>query len=186
MSIKDIHQQKLKQKAVCIWFTGLSGAGKSTLAIALQQKLLAEGFITQYLDGDLLRNSLNNNLGFSDLDRTENIRRVAEVSKLFLEAGIICINAFISPTQQIRDMAKNIIGTDDFLEIYLDTPLATCESRDPKGLYLKARRGEIKNFTGLDALYESPKMPFFSLNTEEYDVEASVNLLLSKLLPKIK
>jgi adenylylsulfate kinase len=177
MDIKQIHEKKFNQKAICIWFTGLSGAGKSTLAVALQQKLVTEGFITQYLDGDLLRNSLNNNLGFSEADRTENIRRVAEVTKLFLEAGIICINAFISPTKEIRDLAKKIIGEENFFEIYVNTSLETCESRDPKGLYAKVRKGEIKNFTGIDAIFEEPLGPKMIIDTKNLSVE----ILIEKL-----
>jgi adenylylsulfate kinase len=184
--IKEIHEEKFNQKAVCIWFTGLSGSGKSTLAEALQQRLIENGNITQYLDGDLLRNSLNNNLGFSDADRLENIRRVAEVTKLFLNAGIICINAFISPTNEIRNLAKSIIGEENFIEIYLNTPLETCERRDPKGLYSKARSGELKNFTGIDAVFEVPEMAKMMIDTGLFSVEKTVQLLLEKLLPDIK
>jgi adenylylsulfate kinase len=184
--IKEIHEEKFNQKAVCIWFTGLSGSGKSTLAEAFQQRLIENGNITQYLDGDLLRNSLNNNLGFSDADRLENIRRVAEVTKLFLNAGIICINAFISPTNEIRNLAKSIIGEENFIEIYLNTPLETCERRDPKGLYSKARSGELKNFTGIDAVFEVPEMAKMMIDTGLFSVEKTVQLLLEKLLPDIK
>jgi adenylylsulfate kinase len=183
MSIKQTHEKIFKQKAVCIWFTGLSGSGKSTLAVALQQKMLKDGFITQYLDGDLLRNSLNNNLGFSLADRTENIRRVAEVTKLFLNAGLICINAFISPTDEIRKLAKSIIGDENFIEIYLNTSLETCELRDPKGLYQKARSGELKNFTGIDAVFEAPQNPNFVFNTGLKTVDESVEILWNELLP---
>jgi adenylylsulfate kinase len=184
-AIKQIHEQKFNQKAVCIWFTGLSGAGKSTLAVALQQKLLSEGYITQYLDGDLLRSTLNSNLGFSDADRLENIRRVAEVTKLFLNAGIICINAFISPTNEIRNLAKSIIGEENFIEIYLNTSIETCEGRDPKGLYVKARKGELKNFTGIDAIFEEPDDESFLLNTGNYSINDCVEIVYSKILSKI-
>jgi adenylylsulfate kinase len=184
-TIKQIHEQKFNQKAVCIWLTGLSGAGKSTLAVALQQKMLEEGFVTQYLDGDLLRNTLNNNLGFSDEDRLENIRRVAEVTKLFLNTGIICINAFISPTNQIRNLAKLIIGEENFIEIYLNTSLETCESRDPKGLYAKARKGELKNFTGIDAIFEAPDNNTFTLNTDQYSINDCVEIIYKIVIPKI-
>jgi adenylylsulfate kinase len=186
MDIKQIHEKKFNQKAICIWFTGLSGAGKSTLAVALQQKLVTEGFITQYLDGDLLRNSLNNNLGFSEADRTENIRRVAEVTKLFLEAGIICINAFISPTKEIRDLAKKIIGEENFFEIYVNTSLETCESRDPKGLYAKVRKGEIKNFTGIDAVFEEPLGPKIIIDTRNISVDKSIQNILKVILPMVQ
>jgi adenylylsulfate kinase len=180
-SIKEIHEKKFNQKAVCIWFTGLSGAGKSTLAVALQNKLVSEGYITQYLDGDLLRNSLNNNLGFSEADRLENIRRVAEVTKLIINAGIICINAFISPTQEIRDLAKNIIGNNHFIEIYLNTSIETCEQRDPKGLYAKVRKGELKNFTGIDAVFEEPKNADLLLDTGIMDIESAINIIYRQI-----
>lgn len=180
-NIKEIHQKMFGQKAVCIWFTGLSGSGKSTLAEALQQKLIENGNITQYLDGDLLRNSLNNNLGFSEADRLENIRRVAEVTKLFLNAGIICINAFISPTNEIRNLAKGIIGEENFLEVYLNTPLETCEKRDPKGLYVKARSGELKNFTGIDAVFEKPKTAKIIIDTGEFSITDSIQIILKEI-----
>jgi adenylylsulfate kinase len=181
MHLKEIHEKKFNQKAVCIWFTGLSGAGKSTLAVALQHRLVAEGYITQYLDGDLLRNSLNSNLGFSDADRTENIRRVAEVTKLFLNMGIICINAFISPTIEIRNLAKGIIGKENFFEIYLNTPIETCELRDPKGLYAKARKGELKNFTGVDAVFEVPDNPAMIINTEKIEVDEVIETIFKQV-----
>ncbi len=184
-SIKEIHEKIFNQKAVCIWFTGLSGSGKSTLAVALQNKLLSEGYITQYLDGDLLRKSLNNNLGFSEADRWENIRRVAEVTKLFLNAGIICINAFISPTNEIRDLAKSIVGREQFVEIYLSTTIETCEQRDPKGLYAKVRRGELKNFTGIDAVFEVPKNANFVLDTGNNTIEEAINIIYSQISPLI-
>jgi adenylylsulfate kinase len=183
---KEIHEKRFNQKAVCIWFTGLSGAGKSTLAVALQEKLIDLGFITQYLDGDLLRNTLNSNLGFSEEDRLENIRRVAEVTKLFLEAGVICINAFISPTNQIRNLAKSIIGEDNFIEIYLNTSLEICERRDPKGLYAKVRKGEIKNFTGVDAVFEKPQNSNLILDTGKIQIENAVENIFSFILPRIR
>ena len=180
-NIKEIHQKMFGQKAVCIWFTGLSGSGKSTLAEALQQKLIENGNITQYLDGDLLRNSLNNNLGFSEADRLENIRRVAEVTKLFLNAGIICINAFISPTNEIRNLAKGIIGEENFLEVYLNTPLETCEKRDPKGLYAKARSGELKNFTGIDAVFEKSETANILIDTKDFSISESIQIVLKEM-----
>ena len=185
-SIKEIHEKIFNQKAVCIWFTGLSGAGKSTLAVALQEKLITEGYITQYLDGDLLRNSLNNNLGFSEADRLENIRRVAEVTKLFLNAGIICINAFISPTKEIRDLAKSIVGQEQFVEIYLSTTIETCEQRDPKGLYAMVRRGELKNFTGIDAVFEEPENANFVLDTGNIDIGTTIDKIFNLILPQIQ
>ena len=153
-------EQLLRQKSVMIWFTGLSGSGKSTLAIALERELYKRGFLTRILDGDNIRSGINNNLGFSEADRTENIRRIAEVSKLFVDCGIVTIAAFISPTRAIRQMAREIIGKDDFLEVYVSTPLEECEKRDVKGLYKKARKGEIRDFTGISAPFEAPLHPF--------------------------
>jgi len=175
----------LQQKSVVIWFTGLSGSGKTTIAIALEQELNKKGFLTQVLDGDNVRTGINNNLGFSEEDRTENIRRIAEVSKLFLNCGVITINCFVSPTIQIRENAKQIIGPENFLEIFVNTPFEVCEQRDVKGLYKKARAGEIKNFTGLDAPFEPPKEPFLEIKTDEKTVEESVNDVLEQILPVI-
>lgn len=179
-------EQLLRQKSVMIWFTGLSGSGKSTLAIALERELYKRGFLTRILDGDNIRSGINNNLGFSETDRVENIRRIAEVSKLFLDSGIITIAAFISPNNDIREMAANIIGKDDFLEVFVSTPLEECEKRDVKGLYAKARRGEIQNFTGISAPFEVPEHPALSLDTSKLSLEESVNRLLEMVLPKIE
>lgn len=176
----------LKQKAVVIWFTGLSGSGKTTIAIALEQELNKKGVLTQVLDGDNIRAGINNNLGFSEEDRKENIRRIAEVSKLFLNCGIVTINCFVSPTNEIRYQAKEIIGKNDFLEIFINTPIEICEQRDVKGLYKKARAGEIKDFTGINAPFEAPTNPFLDVKTENKTVEQSVNEILSKVLPLIK
>ena len=147
------------QKPVLLWFTGLSGAGKSTIANSLEQKLHGLGKRTFVLDGDNVRHGLNRDLGFTEADRVENIRRVAEVAKLFIEAGLITIVSFISPFRAEREMARGLMGPDEFIEIFVDTPLETCERRDPKGLYRKARRGELRNFTGLDSPYERPETP---------------------------
>ena len=149
----------LQQKSLVIWMTGLSGSGKTTIAIALEQALNKLGHLTQILDGDNVRTGINNNLGFTEEDRTENIRRIAEVSKLFLNCGIITINCFVSPTIAIRKQAKTIIGKANFVEVFVNTPLEICEQRDVKGLYKKARAGEIKNFTGIDAPFEVPLSP---------------------------
>jgi len=149
----------LKQRAKVIWMTGLSGSGKSTIAKVLERRLHAEGFLCQMLDGDNIRAGINSNLGFSDADRSENIRRISEVSKLFLNCGVITINCFVSPTIAIRQLAKDIIGQDDFIEVFINTPLEVCEARDVKGLYKKARAGEIKDFTGIDAPFEAPEHP---------------------------
>jgi adenylylsulfate kinase len=180
------HKEKLlNQRAKVIWFTGLSGSGKTTLASALEKKLFDEGFFVQILDGDNIRTGINNNLGFSELDRFENIRRIAEVSKLFLNCGVILLCSFISPTEEIRSMAKNIIGKENFLEIFVNTPLNICEQRDPKGLYKKARKGEIKNFTGISSPFENPKNPFLNINNTNNAIEATIENIFQKIKPKI-
>ena len=175
----------LKQKGIMIWFTGLSGSGKSTLAIALERELYKQGILCRILDGDNIRSGINNNLGFSEADRTENIRRIAEVSKLFVDCGIVTIAAFISPTHAIRRMASEIIGEDDFLEVYVSTPIEECERRDVKGLYAKARRGEIKEFTGISSPFEAPEHPFISIGTSQQSLADSVKILLEAVSPKI-
>lgn len=185
LSKKD-KEQYLNQTGIVIWFTGLSGSGKSTIAEALEKKLFQEGFFNQLLDGDNIRTGICNNLGFSLEDRKENIRRIAEVSKLFKEAGIICLNSFVSPTIEIREMAKTIIGTDDFLTVYVNTPLEICEQRDVKGLYKKARAGEIKGFTGIDSPFEAPVNPDVEVKTENLSVEEACNLVYEAIKDKIK
>ena len=175
----------LKQKGIMIWFTGLSGSGKSTLAIALEGELYKQGILCRILDGDNIRSGINNNLGFSEADRTENIRRIAEVSKLFVDCGIVTIAAFISPTHAIGRMASEIIGEDDFLEVYVSTPIEECERRDVKGLYAKARRGEIKEFTGISSPFEAPEHPFISIDTSRQSLADSVKVLLEAVSPKI-
>lgn len=178
-------EKLLNQKGKMIWFTGLSGSGKSTLAIALERELYERGVLCQILDGDNIRTGINNNLGFSEADRTENIRRIAEVSKLFVNCGVVTIAAFISPTTAIREMAKTIIGEDDFMEIYVSTPIEECERRDVKGLYAKARRGEIANFTGISSPFEAPENPALSIDTSVLPIEESVKLLLDTIVPQI-
>lgn len=179
-------EELLNQHSVMIWFTGLSGSGKSTIAIALERELHKRGLLCRILDGDNIRSGINNNLGFTEADRIENIRRIAEVSKLFVDAGIITIAAFISPSNDIREMAAGIIGKDDFLEVYVSTPIEECERRDVKGLYAKARRGEIKNFTGISAPFEAPVHPALTLDTSVLSLEESVNKLLELILPRIQ
>lgn len=185
MMTRQDKESLLHQKGVMVWFTGLSGSGKSTIAIALERELHKRGFLCRILDGDNIRSGINNNLGFTEADRVENIRRIAEVGKLFVDTGIITLAAFISPNNEIREMAASIIGKDDFLEIYVSTPITECERRDVKGLYAKARKGEIKNFTGVSALFEAPSHPALSLDTSVLSVEESVNKLLDIILPKI-
>ena len=169
-----------------IWFTGLSGSGKSTIAIALERELHKRGLLCRILDGDNIRSGINNNLGFSEADRVENIRRISEVSKLFVDTGIITIAAFISPNNDIRKMAADIIGVDDFIEVYISTPLEECERRDVKGLYAKARKGEIANFTGITSPFEAPENPALSLDTSVLSLEDAVNILLDTVLGRIK
>lgn len=175
----------LKQRSVMVWFTGLSGSGKSTIAIALERELHQRGLLCRILDGDNIRSGINNNLGFSAEDRVENIRRIAEVSKLFIDTGVITIAAFISPNNELREMASSIIGKENFLEIYVNTPIEECERRDVKGLYAKARKGEIKDFTGVSAPFEAPEHPALSLDTSVLSLEESVNKLLELILPKV-
>lgn len=174
-------EQLLGQRGVMLWFTGLSGSGKSTVAIALERELQRRGLLCRILDGDNIRTGINANLGFSPEDRRENIRRIAEVAKLFVDTGIITIAAFISPTEEVRRMAAGIIGPDDFKEIYISTPIEECERRDVKGLYARARRGEIKDFTGVSAPFEAPAAPALSLDTSRLSLEESVKRLLALL-----
>ncbi|MBM3403386.1 MAG: adenylyl-sulfate kinase [Bacteroidetes bacterium] len=182
---RERKEKRLRQRAKAIWFTGLSGSGKTTLGTRLEQSLSNQGFLIQLLDGDVIRAGINNNLGFSVVDRTENIRRVAEVNRLFIDCGIITINCFISPTVEIRELAKRIIGETDFLEIYLDSSLEVCEQRDVKGLYSKARKGLIPEFTGITSPYEIPLNPFLRLDTatdtKDYNSEILINTLISKI-----
>ena len=179
-------EELLGQHSVMIWFTGLSGSGKSTVAIALERELHKRGLLCRILDGDNIRSGINNNLGFTEADRVENIRRIAEVSKLFIDTGIVTIAAFISPNNDIREMAANIIGPDDFLEVYVSTPIEECERRDVKGLYAKGRKCEIKNFTGVSAPFEAPVHPALTLDTSVLSLEESVNKLLELILPRIQ
>ena len=173
-------EKLLNQKGTVIWFTGLSGSGKTTIAIALEKKLNEKGLLTQILDGDNIRSGINNNLGFSEEDRKENIRRIAEAAKLFVNCGVITICCFVSPTEEIRQSAKQIIGEKDFVEVFVNTPIEICEKRDIKGLYAKARNGEIKDFTGVSAPFEAPKNP--AIEIKELSVEESVKIILDKIL----
>lgn len=185
MQTRADKEQLLGQRGIMIWFTGLSGSGKSTIAIALERELSQRGLLCRILDGDNIRSGINNNLGFSADDRRENIRRIAEVGKLFVDTGIITLAAFISPDNEMRGMASDIIGADSFLEVYVSTPLEECERRDVKGLYAKARRGEIKNFTGISAPFEAPMSPALDLDTSKLSLQESVERLLEMILPKV-
>jgi adenylylsulfate kinase len=176
---------RLNQKAKVLWMTGLSGSGKTTIGLALENELYNRGFLVMLLDGDLVRTGINNNLRFSVEDRKENIRRIAEVSKLFVNCGIVTINCFISPTDEIRTMAKNIIGDDDFLEVFVSAPLEICETRDIKGLYAKARTGEIPEFTGISSPFDIPQDAALVLKTDQMSVEETVQRALDFILPKI-
>jgi adenylylsulfate kinase len=171
---KDNRSSQKKQKPVILWFTGLSGSGKSTVANALEQRLFELGHHTYLLDGDNVRHGLNKDLGFTDADRVENIRRIGEVAKLFVDAGLIVMTAFISPFRSDREMVRNLVSEGEFIEVFVDTPLDVCEQRDPKGLYKKARAGQIKNFTGLDSPYEAPLSADIVLNTSEQSLEQCV------------
>ena len=179
-NLKNIDIEIPRDKLAVI--TGLSGSGKSTIAVGLEKKLFKNGFFAQVLDGDNIRTGINNNLGFSLDDRAENIRRIAEVAKLYLNSGIITICSFVSPTIAIRKNAKDIIGNSDFIEIFVNTPLDVCEKRDVKGLYKKARKGEIKGFTGIDSPYEKPQKPSLEILTNQQSIEESVELVYQHIL----
>lgn len=175
---KELREGLLKQKAITYWITGLSGSGKSTLAYGLEETLFNQGKLCYVLDGDNIRYGLNQNLGFSSEDRSENIRRIAEVSRLMNDAGLIVITAFITPFNADRHMAKQIIGESNYCEIYLSTSLAVCESRDPKGLYQKARSGQLPHFTGVSSPYEVPLSPDFVIDTNNLSLNQSINLII--------
>ena len=181
MLSREDKEQLLGQRGVMLWFTGLSGSGKSTVAMALERELQRRGRLCRILDGDNIRTGINAGLGFSPEDRKENIRRIAEVGKLFVDTGIITLAAFVSPTEELRQMARHIIGEADFKEIFISTPLAECEKRDVKGLYARARRGEVKDFTGISAPYEQPEHPALALDTSHLSLEESINKLLELL-----
>lgn len=183
---REEKEKKLHQKAKVIWFTGLSGSGKTTLASALERNLFERGFLTQILDGDNIRTGINNNLGFSPEDRMENIRRIAEIAKLLINSGVICLCAFVSPTRDVRNVVRTIVGEEDFLEVYVSTPIKVCETRDIKGLYKKARAGEIKEFTGVSAPFEVPQKAVLSIDTSNKTVDECVNVLLNRLLKEVK
>ena len=187
----DVIQRKekedlLNQKSKVIWMTGLSGSGKTTIAKEVAKSLHSNKILNQLLDGDNIRIGISNNLSFSPCDRMENIRRIAEISKLFINCGIVTLNCFISPTIEMRKIAKNIIGESNFIEIYINASIETCEARDVKGLYKKARKGEIKDFTGISAPFEAPINPALTINTSELSIKESVKKVLDHIFPKIK
>ena len=178
-------EERLQQRSKVLWLTGLSGSGKSTVAKYLERVLFAEGYLPQVLDGDNIRFGINSNLSFSLEDRLENIRRIAEISKLYLHSGIICINSFISPTREMRDLARSIVGPEDFIEIYINAPIEVCEARDVKGLYQKARAGLIKGFTGIDDPYEAPENPELEIRTDQMSIEDSARRIVEYLRPLV-
>lgn len=175
----------MNQHPKLIWMTGLSGSGKSTLALQFEYYLFTQNFKTFLLDGDTVRNGLNKDLGFSDDDRKENLRRIAEVSKLMIDSGLIVVSAFISPFKVERELIKEIVGAENFIEVFVDCPLEECEKRDVKGLYDKARKGIIKNFTGIDSPYEKPEKPDILLKTNEQNISACMDILVQKIVPTI-
>ncbi|MBB6461661.1 adenylyl-sulfate kinase [Flammeovirga kamogawensis] len=183
---REKKEELLKQNGIVLWMTGLSGSGKSTLARALEFALNDLGYFTMLLDGDNLRTGVNSNLGFSEEDRMENVRRSAEVSKLFASAGIVTICSLISPTEEIREAAQDIIGKEDFYQVHIDCPFEVCAERDVKGLYKKALAGEIKNFTGLDSPFDIPANPFVRIPTDKQSLEESLKQLVEAVLPVIK
>ena len=178
---RDEREKLLKQKGCLIWMTGLSGSGKSTMGYTLEHALMQRGHLCYVLDGDNIRHGLNKNLGFSAEDREENIRRIGEVGKLFADAGIVTITAFISPYRKDRDLARELLGEGGFFEVFCDTPIEVCEERDPKGLYKKARAGEIKGFTGVDDPYEAPEKPELVLDASKVTPQEAAVLMIEML-----
>ena len=183
---REDKEELLNQNSKVIWMTGLSGSGKTTVAKGVERYLHSQGILNQLLDGDNIRVGISSNLTFSSEDRAENIRRISEVSKLFLNCGVVTLNCFVSPTIEIRNIAKEIIGADSFIEVYINASVDTCEKRDVKGLYQKARNGEIKDFTGISAPFEAPESPEIEINTAELSVDESVQKVLDYILPIIK
>ncbi len=183
---KKDRNRLLNNKSFVIWFTGLSGSGKSTLAGNLEKKLFENGILTYLLDGDNIRTGLNKDLGFDEAGRNENIRRIGEVAKLIVDAGVIVLTAFISPFRNDRDTVRNLLGENEFIEVYVRCPLDVCEQRDVKGLYSKARAGEIKNFTGINSPYEEPDNPEIIIDTSELTMENSVNKLYTFIESKLR
>lgn len=183
---KQQREGLMSQTAKLIWFTGLSGSGKSTLAVQLEAQLHSHGFKTYLLDGDNIRTGLNSDLEFTEEGRIENIRRIGEVSRLLLDAGIVVLSAFISPFKADRDKVKNLVGAENYIEVFVDAPMELCEQRDVKGLYKKARAGEVKNFTGIHARYEKPENPDIRIPTDSLSVEESIEKLMKVVLPKVK
>lgn len=186
MMTRQDKESLLGQRGIMIWFTGLSGSGKSTVAMGVERELHAQGILCRILDGDNVRAGINNNLGFSAEDRIENIRRIAEIGKLFVQTGVATLACFVSPTNDIRQMAREIVGKEDFLEVYISTPIEECERRDVKGLYARARKGEVKNFTGISAPFEAPVSPDIAIDTSKIPLEESVKTLTDLIIKRVK
>ncbi len=185
--ITQLHREEMMgQKAKVIWFTGLSGSGKSTLAVQLEAYLFQQGYKPYLLDGDTIRTGLNKDLSFTDKGRVENIRRIGEVTKLLLDAGVIVLSAFISPFRADREQVKKIVGSENFIEVFVDAPLEVCEQRDVKGLYKRARAGEVKNFTGIDSPYEVPEHPDVVIHTNEINVDQALAMLVQYVEQRIE
>ena len=182
MLSREDKEQLLRQRGIMIWMTGLSGSGKSTVAIGVERELHKQGILCRILDGDNIRAGINSNLGFSEEDRRENIRRIAEIGKLFVDTCIVTIACFVSPTLELRQMAREIIGEKDFREVYIATPLEECERRDVKGLYARARRGEVKDFTGISAPFEPPAAPDLNLDTSRMTLEEEVKAVVGLIV----
>lgn len=178
-------ERLLNQRSKVVWFTGLSGSGKSTLALALERELHGRGYLCYLLDGDNIRSGINSNLGFTEADRVENIRRIAEVCKLFVDCGVVTLASFVSPTNDIRKLASDIVGAENFVEVFVSTPLEVCEQRDVKGLYKKARAGEVKDFTGISSPFEQPQSPALTIDTSKLSLEECSQQLLEVLLPMV-
>ena len=186
MMTRQDKESLLGQRGIMIWFTGLSGSGKSTVAMGVERELHAQGILCRILDGDNVRAGINNNLGFSAEDRIENIRRIAEIGKLFVQTGVVTLACFVSPTNDIRQMAREIVGDEDFLEVYISTPIEECERRDVKGLYARARKGEVKNFTGISAPFEAPVSADIDIDTSKIPLEESVRTLTELIIKRVK
>lgn len=186
MMTRQDKESLLGQRGIMIWFTGLSGSGKSTVAMGVERELHAQGILCRILDGDNVRAGINNNLGFSAEDRIENIRRIAEIGKLFVQTGVVTLACFVSPTNDIRQMARKIVGEEDFLEVYISTPIEECERRDVKGLYARARKGEVKNFTGISAPFEAPVSADIDIDTSKIPLEESVRTLTDLIIKRVK
>lgn len=186
MMTRQDKESLLGQRGIMIWFTGLSGSGKSTVAMGVERELHAQGILCRILDGDNVRAGINNNLGFSAEDRIENIRRIAEIGKLFVQTGVVTLACFVSPTNDIRQMAREIVGKEDFLEVYISTPIEECERRDVKGLYARARKGEVKNFTGISAPFEAPVCADIDIDTSKIPLEESVRTLTELIIKRVK